>query len=317
MRKPVAAFPLLLVLAGCLGASEAAQGIPSVSPEPGFGAIAGTVTDDEARPLKGILVTLLEIGEARVTPVDGSFFFETVMQGDYTLIAEHPQYPVTTREVTVFRDLTVDVDFNLTKLPEFRPHHLTTTFLGSYDCAAEYLIVTGDCGIIYERVTCDAGYCMNDPFFSEQYQFRFDVLPRWETLIAELTWQASANNALDGMRMYVENTNDSQQGGHAKKVARADDNVQPLYLRIDRGQLDPAADTYNGTTQKAFIPDEGGLEQIRVFPKGHAWSTTRNVCEPTRGCLLGVGAGISIDFAVQLTIFYNAPAPEDFSAVPE
>jgi hypothetical protein len=43
------------------------------------------------------------------------------------------------------------------------------------------------------------------------------------------------------------------------------------------------------------------------------------VCEPQKPdrCLLGVGAGLSVDFTLHITLFYNdAVMPPNYSAVP-
>lgn len=317
MLDKLAIVAMVVMVSGCVEATNITptENHGDYFPQPG--AIIGTVKDDEARPLEGIVITLVEQSDVRLTDAEGAFAFEDLAAGNYSLVLSAPEYPTEVRSVVVVEGEEQRVDFHITKLPEFQPYSVTMPFIGQYDCAGEYFIITGDCGILVEFASCTAGYCTSDPAFAEKYQFPINVEARWETIIAELTWTAAANNGLDGMRMYIENTNVSAQGGHAKKVARVDGNEQPLTIRLDRGTIRPEADTYNGTTQKAFIPDEGGPEQIRVFPKGHAWDITRTVCEPTRGCLLGVGAGVSIDFVVYVTIFYNEPAPSEFTAVPE
>lgn len=315
--------PLVVVLfmlaSGCVGTQAGSEEVSSaVQPVLRYGAVAGRVVDEEVRPLENATVTLVEASLMAQTNAGGRFEFTQVLEGTYTLVASLPHYETGQRELFVLGELTADVELTLVKLPEFRPFNVTSIFQGHYDCVAEYLIVTGDCGIAYETVTCLTGYCQSDPVFTEKYQFPFTVNPLWDSVVAELTWTASATNAMEGMRLYVENANASAAGGgHAAKVGRADGAAQPLTVRVDRGTLHPRADVYPGTQTKAYIPDEGGPQQIRVFPMGRLWETTRNICDSDGRCLLGVGAGANVRFNVYLTIFYNEAAPAGFSAVPE
>jgi hypothetical protein len=317
MKIGLAFVAFALLLSGCFDSGTPAQPAETGSPTQSVPAtVLGRIADDEARPLGDMQVTLVEATEVRMTDENGSFAFEGVAPGTYTLVATHPEYEDVVRSVQLAPGDVVRLNLTTSQLPDFRPFSETLTFRGKYDCAAEYLIITGDCGIAFETVSCAAGSCTSDPVFSEAYQFKFEVRERWETILLELAWTSSLGNGLDGMRMYLENTNVSAQGGHAKKVGRVDSDDNPMALRIDRGTVRTDADFYDSTTERAFVPDEASEQQVRVFPKGQAWQTTRTICEPTRGCLLGVGAGVNIDFDVYVTVFYNMRAPDEFSAVP-
>lgn len=315
---PALLAALLMLGSGCVGTQAGSEAASTVEPVLRFGAVAGRVVDEEVRPLENATVTLVEAALVAQTNAGGRFQFSQVLEGTYTLTAVLPEYADAQQELYILAEMTADVELTLAKLPEFRPYNLTSVFQGHYDCVAEYLIVTGDCGIAYETVTCATGYCQSDPVFTEKYQFPFEVQPRWESVVVELTWTASAANAMEGMRVYVENANKSATGaGHAAKVGRADGADQPLTVRIDRGSLHPRADVYPGTKTKAYIPDEGGPQQVRVFPMGRFWETTRNICDGDGRCLLGIGAGANVRFNVYLTVFYNEAAPAGFSAVPD
>jgi len=317
VQKLLVVLVLFVVFAGCVGNSPAAEIILTDAPEPGYGAIAGRLVDDELRPLALFPITLVEIAESRISDDDGSFFFDRVPEGNYTLVATNPEYADVIHSIQIDAGQTVDVKLTASKLPEYRPYNVTIPLRGQYDCAAEYFIITGHCGILWEYTTCAAQSCQPDPVFTQNYQFPLDIQPRWETVVAELTWTAAVSNGLAGMRLYVENTNVTEQAGHSVKVARAQGDDQPLYIRIDRGVIRPEAETYNNTAQQAFIPDEGGRQQIRVFPMGQGYDVTSQACLPSFGCFLGVGAGAGVQFDLLITIFYNENAPESFSAAPQ
>jgi hypothetical protein len=118
------------------------------------------------------------------------------------------------------------------------------------------------------------------------------------------------------MRLYVENANQTKPGAHAPGVAKVHGNAQPLVARIDRGTPGPGHENYEGTSVPAYVPDDGGLQQVRVFPKGQAYSYTSQVCRDGQ-CFLGLGVGLNVRFTVHLTVFYNEAAPVGFSDVPK
>lgn len=313
MNPRYAVLIIAILLAGCTEPSPAMV-VPTDTVEM-YGSLLGRAVDDELVPLPNITITLVESASQTLTAADGSFSFGDVPIGEYSVAATHPMYEETLVEVDVVVDEETVLELGLVKKPEYRPFNLTVPLEGQFECGAELPIITGPCWTFVEGVSCGApvNNCVTDPVFKSKYEFRFDVAPRWETLVAELVWTSGAT-AMDGMRMYVENTNVSAQGAHGTAVSKVHGNKQPLTLRIDRGQPALGHETYAGGAP-AYIPDEGGTQQIRVFPKGQAYDQTSQVCSDS-GCLLGVGVGMDVTFTVYLTIFYNQAAPAGFSAVP-
>ena len=310
MRAVVAFAVLFLVLGGCAEPAQPSQVAPTL--EPRRGDIVGLVIDEERQPLPYVSIV---VDEEPVTTTDdgGRFVLAQLVEGKRVVSAVHEQYEPITKDVFVVGELQVQLEFVLVKLPALRPYNFTLPALkGHYDCAAEYLIITGDCGILYENVTCTLNNCQSDPVTTEKYEFEFDVPPRWSTIIGELVWEESGTNAIEGMRLYLENANLSAQGGHGKRVARVDGTQQPLSMRYELGVPHPGAEKYDGTAIPAYVPAEGGRQQFRVFPLGYGWETTRTVCSGDR-CLLGVGAGVDVTFTLYVTIFVNEPAPAGYS----
>lgn len=312
MRGFLFATLFLVLFAGCAASPQPKTEAPAF--EPRRGDVLGLAVDEEQRPVANVSISL---DDAPVATTDdgGRFALRGYLEGRHVLGASHPQYEPVSRDVFIIGDLEVKVELLLVTLPELRPYNFTLPALkGHYDCAAEYLIVTGDCGILYENVTCTLNNCQSDPVWSEKYQFKFDVPPRWQTIVAELVWEESNTNLVDGMRLYLENANVSAQGGHGVRVARVDGHTQPLAMRYEVGVPHAGAEAYAGTSTPAFVPPEGGPQQFRVFPMGQLWQTTRTVCSGTR-CLLGVGAALDLDFTVYATIFVNEAAPPGYSYV--
>ncbi|MBI2078784.1 MAG: carboxypeptidase regulatory-like domain-containing protein [Euryarchaeota archaeon] len=309
----VVALLLAAGVSGCVEETGPRSTLPA-TPEPRRGSIVGVAVDEERLPVSNVSITVDDV-PAATTDAGGSFVLRDLVEGRHVLAAAHPEYEPFAKETIVLGELEVDVEVVLVKLPAFRPYNFTLPAMrGHYDCAAEYVIITGDCGILYENITCTVSTCQSDPVTTEKYEFEFDVPARWDTIVGELVWEESNTNLVEGMRLYLENANVSAQGGHGKKAARVDGSENPLSLRYERGVAYPGAENYEGTSTPAFVPAEGGREQFRVFPLGNGWETTRTFCSGGR-CLLGVGAAVDLSFTLYVTIFVNEPAPAGFSYV--
>lgn len=315
---------LLTAMAGCTGAPGGLEGGPGTTPSwtgssnsadegAGVGSVAGRVVDDEARAIEGARAEILGLALSAVSDAEGAFLLDGVPVGSRVLEVTAPAHASTARNISVERGRATEVDVVLMPLPSDVAYHLTVPFEGHYTCAHEVPIWTGDCMLLYESQTGE-----DDSVTEEQYAFRTLVADAWESVVLDVEWTYPANNQLDGMRLYLENGNGTETG-HSYKVGRADGPDSPLRLQVNRGEPHPRADYYVGTGVRAFIPDAGDDVQIRVFPRGNLYDVTSQVCtNPTQqqGCLLGVGVGIEIRFTVYASVFYFAPAPADFSALP-
>jgi hypothetical protein len=130
-----------------------------------------------------------------------------------------------------------------------------------------------------------------------------------------MVWDEPATNQLDGMRVYLEKANITADG-HSHKIARADGPASPLAVRVDRGIVHETADTYPGTDTPVALEPGGEEALVRVFPRGHFYDETKQICDSDGKCFLGLGAGLDLRFTVYATVFYNAPPPDGFTAIP-
>ncbi len=102
-----------LVRADRAVAAALALGVP---PEPGYGAIQGTVTDGTS-PLAGASVVVKDTGLFGVTDEDGRYFIGHVPSGSFEVVASHPDCVPATRQVSVSKDATATLDFVLIRRP--------------------------------------------------------------------------------------------------------------------------------------------------------------------------------------------------------
>lgn len=296
-------------LAGCVDSGSPQAASPTVTPEPKFGAIAGVVVDEEFQPIHGAQVFVVEAAVETRTAVDGTFILSDIEAGPVTVRAFDDRHTPAETRIDVPADGTAEVELRMSVLPDFAPYNLTEIFDGKFDCAHEVPIWTGDCMILYTT------YVGNDPVTEETHEFLTSIGPRWQTVVLEMTWDEPATNQLDGMRLYLEHKNLTDEG-HSVKVARADGPDSPLRLEVPAGAPHESADVYPGTDTPARLADNGEDALIRVFPRGQLYEYTSQVCDSDGRCFLGLGAGLDIKFTVYATVFYNEPAPEGFTAVP-
>jgi hypothetical protein len=320
MNSPRSALIVLsfLLVAGCVQPANHAATVVT-DQQKAVGGVQGFVLDQESVPLANATVAVVAFGLQATTAADGRYSFLDLPVNNYSFVVSHDRYVDGTFAVDVRPDQVAKHNVTLGLLPDYRPFNVTTPLVGQIDCAAEAAIITGPCWTAVEGVSCDprVNHCTADPVFGSKYQFPFGVNARWDTIIAELVWSAGTNG-LDGMRLYVENANTSAQGLHGKGVAKVYGGAKPLVARIDRGTPAPGHEFYDDAKKvPAFVPDDGGPQQVRVFPEGKAYDQTSQQCLGSYGCLLGAGAGMNVRFTVYLTIFYNGAAPKGWTAVPK
>lgn len=318
-RVPSVLGLTLLLISGCVGdsppkATDEATETTTTVPMAEFGSIAGVVYDDEGRPLSGVQVEVVGENLTATSAASGDYQIDNVPIGPQSLEANATGFEGVSKDVTVTAGATATLDLILVAVPTDEFYFRTVELEGHYDCANEIPIWTEDCLILYEEATGQ-----EDDVTSEKNAFVSDLVTEgWGAVLAELVWEKPANNQLDGMRLYVEETNLTNEG-HGWKLGRADGPDSPLRVLINRGEPGPRADVYTGTDTYALISDEGEDVLIRVFGRGHLYEYTSQVCEDQENqqkCLLGLGVGLDIRFTVYFTVFFHGEAPADFTAIP-
>lgn len=102
---------LLMVLAGTVGLAPRAAG--ALAPPQGI--LVGTLTDAESgAPVPSAQLRLRELGREELSHGDGSFHFERVPEGTYTLVVERIGYARLQQTVEILDGQTVRVDLELT-----------------------------------------------------------------------------------------------------------------------------------------------------------------------------------------------------------
>ncbi|HEV2149388.1 MAG TPA: TonB-dependent receptor [Longimicrobiaceae bacterium] len=121
LKRTVGAVCVLAVLPAWVPAA-AAQSPPAGTPAPygaavqqGTGSVVGMVTDAvTGQPISGVQVRLRELGRSELSHADGSFHFERLPAGRYTVTAQRIGYASAERVVRVVSNDSVAVPLTLT-----------------------------------------------------------------------------------------------------------------------------------------------------------------------------------------------------------
>lgn len=314
------AFITSLLLAGCAEPTKPSAEICDMdcasSAAPQTGALGGTVTDLEARPLGEIMVTLHGAGSPASTSTDGLglFGFTGLAPGEYQVEFTHADYGTTTVTHQVQSAKTTDASIALDLLPNRRPRAETFFLEGHYDCGIEAVILTGDCLVIWKNATGQ-----EDPATTESNTFEFNITERWTNVFIEATWTAGTDQ-MDGLHVYLAPANESREASaHHTKYAVAEGGDSPLTILLQAGIPHELADVWPGSDVKAQVPAVGGEVLGLVYPRGKMSNEAGQVCDPNTPdrCFLGVGVALDLEIFAYVTVFYNQPMPEGFSAMPK
>ncbi|HUR69893.1 MAG TPA: carboxypeptidase-like regulatory domain-containing protein [Candidatus Thermoplasmatota archaeon] len=318
--RALVALVLVIALTGCIkpappDEADAHRG-PLAPPSAGAvapggpqtGALSVVALFADRTPLAGVNVTVAN--DSQLTDATGLARFPALAAGTYTLLATKTAHRAAQQEIAIVAGQESHAEVVLAaedggqhahKLG-FASHTDVYAFQGHFDCSATYVIIPGDCLILVENATNQAG--LPDPVSnatSERNVIDFPLDVNWSALVVEMTWDASTAPASDGMTLALEPA-EAPVDGHSAKYARVDGS-SPLRIDLAPGVQHPSA------TEKD-MPNAAGGEVIRAraFVRGFGH-------HPAGTDFLGVGVAKDFDFTLYVSVFYGEPAPEGYSAI--
>jgi hypothetical protein len=180
-------------------------------------------------------------------------------------------------------------------------HRDLYTFAGHFDCSATYVIITGDCEILLQNATEQAGLPPPPNATAARNIIDFPLDATWAELVVEMNWTSPTVALEQGMTLGLEPAQ-APADGHAAKYAQAQGG-SPLRIDLKPGVKDPTA-----TAQDMPNPNGGEVIRARAFVEGLAH-------HPGGTDFLGVGAAQDQEFTLLVSIFYGEPAPSGYTAV--
>lgn len=315
------AFALAAVLlAGCIGADEdaeediEAQERAEVTED--TGGIEGTVTNAAVEAVPEATVTLEETGESTQTAADGSFAFSEIMPGTYTLTFEAEGFLSTEQEVSVVANEVTVLDVVLTEEPDLTPYLQQFEYTGFIECSVgaatgTHIASLSPCG--YTGATNHQTVFVHE-IEPDPWQIVTEV--DWDpgTPLSDRFWMNSETNGFNNAwNVAYASTQETPPIVYNTGRERLTTIVQN-FEAICEGEMDPSLYSNQYDNPEAYCghnPIENGAE-IDVSVSVQT-ADTATVSTPGPLGSIGIGLGIQQDFTVYQSVFYHAPACEDFS----
>ena len=249
-----------LLLAGCSGKANDTLPPPSSSAPIGEvrcdgdlcssneTGLEGTVTNDEALPIVGADVALLELELSLLTDESGRYAFRETPPGTYTLIASKLGYETIAKKVEILEGTVTTQMLQLVPMATEEPYHETFPFRGRVACGVGGV---SPCAVFLFFSLVG----QPDPSGNAQginWTYDEDAYP--DTVIVEVIWTPTATatgqalnygmfTSLDGIdRSYIA---DGNKGS-------------PIYVRASEAQLRKAYEDYASEFQFILYPDAEG-----------------------------------------------------------
>ena len=328
VRPPLAPLVLLALLAGCVAPAateepapeepadaQEARASPADASAPAPAPANGTLVVLARRPdqtlLAGANVTVAD--QSRLTGADGLARFPDLAPGRVLVEARKEAHRTAQAEAEVVAGQETRVEVVLAAETGDQhaheeglfAHRDLYVFQGHFDCSLTYVIVTGDCALLVDNVTGQGG--LGTPAgdqTQERHLIDFPLDRGWASLVVEMEWSANASTPATGgdMQLALEPA-EAPADGHAVKYARV---VGPSPLRIE---MAPGVQHATATAEGDMPNPQGGeVIRSRVFVTGAGHNAGG-------AGFLGVGAAHNQDFRLYVSIFYEEPAPEGYTAL--
>ncbi len=301
--RAVAALVILLAFSGC-AAPATDDSAPTGTGEPKTMAVAGIVQDATFAPIMGANVSLRFQELNETTDSSGRFAFPGLAIAPYVVDVSAAGFLPATLTAEP-KAGAAGLDFILQRIPDPEPRNFTQHFHGFIDCAMETLIIGPSCDTLIEDPRVGGPSLFNDTT-----SYLFQVESGWQTIVLDLDFDAVGQPGFEGMRITLRGTLDRDALTGYEQYGRFSGKT-PFSAHITPNTAYP-----DGTHP---VPVNMTAFQADMYAQGRGWHT---ICQPPfpedpRTCLLGVGAGINVEFDLYVTTFYVKPADPGWSFLTE
>ncbi len=295
--KWIALVLVAAALAGCT--SQTADGSADLTPD--HRDVTGTVVTPQVMPVAGAIVVASVDGIQTTTNASGGFKLHDVPLEAFNLTISADGFENKTLAVPAipfvdgaYTERLGRID--LVPLPAATPPPITIPFQGHWQCSLEAFIITPSCDSIITHLREEEGVPVDDVFSTES-EFLFAVEDDWANIVVDVKFDATSHPGIAGLRAQLGAPEDPDALTEYEKYGDFT-GAQTFTFMVE-----PGAD-YGG--DRPMLRGAGDIH-LEVYPLSHGWHAT---CDAT--CLLGVAAGVDIQFDLFVTIFYE-PAPAGWS----
>jgi len=314
----LAAMVVIVTLSGC--ADSAPAGGPAdetfddvdVRVDDDSGVILGVIVNEVVEPVVAATVTLQADGRTAQSDDRGRFVFEDVEAGTHFLTVTKVAHEETQVSTTVVAGVSSPpvVKVQLPRLFEADPFMQSFQFEGFFTCSQNgVFLLWSSSPCVFDQTKhslvpppANGALPVLDGATPEDRDFHVDVGAGWQTMVWEMTWEASAQGTSENMGMVVSTYKPERCTCHWFANVGGG---EPLRLQLDAGVTHETA----ASEEPTAVPP-GGIEQMSFFTSVRA---------PDGNVNTGLGPrappGIAIDqsFTIYHNQFYYAPAPEGWS----
>lgn len=287
MRSILAAMTLVVV-AGCaapvedVGADEDPSA-PSVGQAVGV-TLSGVVVSPAIVPIEGATIALLELNITAVTDATGAYEFLGIPAGPHRANVSAPNHAP--KQVLLQGDDRIVLE----PVQPTVPYTQLYTFRGIIECAFEALIISPSC----DTAIVFAG---GPELFDQNFTHEFYTELGWESMVFDVVFDGDANPGLDGLRATLRGGNENSVGGEYQQFGRVIGQDTFTFL------VEPGGEYLDGTGP---VPGNVTDISLEMYPHSHLW-------HPGGVGLLGLGAGVDVEYDVYVTVFYVDKAPLGYS----
>lgn len=249
-----------LVLAGCAGKSSETPPAPSSSAPIGQvhcdgdlcgsneTGVEGIVTNDEASPVVGAGVALLELELSLETDESGRYSFRETPPGTYTLVASKLGYESVAKKVEIVEGTITTQMLQLVPMASEEPYHETFPFRGRVACGVGGV---SPCAVfLLFSLTGQP-----DPSGNAQginWTYDDDAYP--DTVILEVIWTPTATATGQALTYGLFTSVDGIERSYIDQGNKG----SPIYVRASEEQLRKAYEDYSSDFQFILYPDSEG-----------------------------------------------------------
>lgn len=292
-------------LAGCVGGGEGSQAGGPDAPadvDDETGAVAGIITDSEARPVAGVTVALIGAEDIQSTTDEaGSFTLSNVPPGTYTLAVQKLGFESVAKSVNVVAGQTTDVQVTLEAIAVKEPYMETWADKGYFECSWSIYFARGPCFFPGPQVLTD----------NNKRAFNYMVNEGAMTVIVEMSWEQTTAATGDAMSMFLSYTDRTTSHWYCHG-----ESPSPVFMEWERDDPDDEeGECLTGSSQTPSDEPQGvPLEGQELTARAN---TGRNNDLPGSDIGFGLGAAFQQSFEVYFSNFYWEYAPEDYTGIPD
>lgn len=277
----------VVLLAGCSGkdapavtTDDASVVVKQDAAAGDVGTLEGTITDDSLAPLARAQVGLDGLDVRTITNDAGRFVFEKIPPKEYVLLVNALGYESIAKRISISAGETSGITLMLRPLFGAESFVSTVLYKGLINCGVGLVVIasTSSCGAADYEVATDT-------------EVTYDVT----TMIDELVWQATTAFSAQRLQITMGVNEDCTSFCEYEYDYGIVEGTSPVRLRAD-APLDPISD---------------GVEDTLYTVRHRVWTPFQSPDPPF------IIVVLEQPFTIYSSMFYGAPAPEIFSAIPD